>query len=161
MHQLDVRFHGSARRLRGQPHPPPGPLGARFRALGGLELGPGRLVAGPWGDCSSDLHILLKQFAELRCAAMCRAQGWEGGAEGLLGKVMGEVRHCGQGPGYLLAGEAVSAGSWGTDCCPASTGVPEVGGEEEEREASICACPRAARSGPHWEGLCALNCSSH
>ena len=92
LHQLDVRFHGSARRVRGQPHPPPGPLGARFRALGGLELGPGRLVAGPWGDCSSDLHILLKQFAELRCAAMCRAQGWEGGAEGLLGKVMGEVR---------------------------------------------------------------------
>ena len=54
----------------GQPHPPPGPLGARFRALGGLELGPGRLGAGPWGDCSSDLHILLKQFAELLCAGL-------------------------------------------------------------------------------------------
>ena len=59
LHQLDVRFHGSARRVRGQPHSPPS-----------LELGPGRLGAGPWGDCSSDLHILLKQFAELLCAGL-------------------------------------------------------------------------------------------
>ena len=92
MRQLDVRYHGLAQRVRGLPHPPPGTLGARFWALGGLELGPGRLVAGPWGDCSSDLHLLLKQFAELRCAALCRTQGWEGGAEGMLGKFMGEVR---------------------------------------------------------------------
>ena len=58
--------------------------------MGGLEQG--QLVAGPWGDLSSDLHLLLRLFAEQRCAAMGRARGWEGDPEGLLGKVMGEVR---------------------------------------------------------------------
>ena len=58
--------------------------------MGGLEQG--QLVAGPWGDLSSDLHLLLRLFAEQRCAAMGRARGWEGDADGLLGKVMGEVR---------------------------------------------------------------------
>ena len=90
LHDLDVRFHGATRRVRGQPHPPPGPLGARLRAMGGLEQG--QLVAGPWGDLSSDLHLLLRLFAEQRCAAMGRARGWEGDPDGLLGKVMGEVR---------------------------------------------------------------------
>ena len=34
-------------------------LGARLRAIGGLEQG--QLVAGPLGDLSSDLHLLLQQ----------------------------------------------------------------------------------------------------
>ena len=34
--------------------------------------------------------------------------------------------------------------------------------EKRRRERQAFAlCPRVARSGPHWEGLCALNCSSH
>ena len=48
--------------LRGQPEPPPGPLLSRFKALGGIDQG--RLVAGPWGDVSSDLHQLLGVFAK-------------------------------------------------------------------------------------------------
>ena len=87
-----------------------------------------------------------------------RCRGFTGQTDG-WGEAIFQ-RHCGQGPGYLLTGEAVSAWPWGKDCCPASPGVLERGGEEEEREASICTCPRAARSGPHWEGLCALNCPS-
>ena len=61
-------------------------LGARLRAIGGLEQG--QLVAGPWGDLStsSDLHLLLWLFAEQRCAAMGRARGWEGDPDVLLGK---------------------------------------------------------------------------
>ena len=51
-------------------------------------LSEGQLVAGPWGDLSPHLHQLLKLFAESRVAAMGRAQG----REGMLGKVMGEIR---------------------------------------------------------------------
>ena len=58
--------------------------------MGGLEEG--KLVVGPWGDMSSDFHQLLRIFAETRCARMGRAAGWEGDAEGMLGKVMGEIR---------------------------------------------------------------------
>ena len=39
--------------------PNPGPLVSRFRSLSGLEEG--KLVAGPWGDLSSDLHNLLRE----------------------------------------------------------------------------------------------------
>ena len=62
---------------------------ARFRDLGGLDEG--QLVAGPWGDLSPYFHKLLLAFAESWVAAMSRAQGWEAG-DGMLGKVMGEVR---------------------------------------------------------------------
>ena len=40
----DETFHGAVPR---ELEPPPGPLVARFRGLGGLEQG--QLVAGPWG----------------------------------------------------------------------------------------------------------------
>ena len=49
-------------------------------------------MASPWGDMSSDFHQLLRIFAETRCAKMGRAAGWEGEADGMLVKVMGEVR---------------------------------------------------------------------
>ena len=84
LRDLDARFLGAPA------GPDPGPLVTRFRALGGLEEG--KLVAGPWGDLSSDLHNLLRCFAQARCAAMARARGWEGDADGLLGKVMGDTR---------------------------------------------------------------------
>ena len=90
LRDLDVRFLGASPVRRGQPEPPAGPLLSRFRNLGGLEEG--KLVVGPWGDMSSDFHQLLRIFAETRCARMGRAAGWEGDAEGMLGKVMGEIR---------------------------------------------------------------------
>ena len=52
LRDLDVRFLGAAPSRRGQPEPPAGPLLSRFRNLGGLDEG--KLVAGPWGDMSSD-----------------------------------------------------------------------------------------------------------
>ena len=88
---LDARFLGAP----AGPHP--GPL---VRALGGLDEG--KLVAGPWGDLSSDLQNLLRCFAQSRCATMARARGWEGDDDGLLGKVMGDNK-CGsrQGSGNV------------------------------------------------------------
>ena len=78
-----------ARHLEGEQEPPPGPLVARFRGLGGLEEG--QLVVGPWGDLSPQLHQLLLIFAESRMAALSRAQGWEA-SDGQLGKVVGKIR---------------------------------------------------------------------
>ena len=85
-------------------------LGARLRAIGGLEQG--QLVAGPWGDLSSDLHLLLWLFAEQRCAAMGRARGWEGDPDVLLAKSDGRgsaLYECdsGKSSGFLPAGEVV------------------------------------------------------
>ena len=85
----DVRFHGAQPRVQGEQEPPPGPLVARFRGLGGLEEG--QLVVGPWGDLSPQLHQLLLIFAESRMAALSRAQGWEA-SDGQLGKVVGKIR---------------------------------------------------------------------
>ena len=52
-----------------------------------------KLIAGPWGDLSSDFHNLLGIFAKARAEAEARSKGRAGGASsGLLGKVMGEVR---------------------------------------------------------------------
>ena len=89
LRDYDVRFHGTRPWERGQPEPVPGPLVARYRGLGGLCQG--KLVAGPWGDVSSDLHDLLKIFGESRVQAIGRRRGREGG-EGELGLVMGEIR---------------------------------------------------------------------
>ena len=85
LRRYDVQFHGAGQQGDLQP----GPLVARFRDLGGLEEG--QLVAGPWGDLSPHFHKLLLAFTESRVVAMSRAQGWEAG-DGMLGKVMGEVR---------------------------------------------------------------------
>ena len=85
----DERFHGAVPRVNGEPEPPPGPLVARFRGLGGLDQG--QLVAGPWGDLSPHFHQLLQCFAESRVTALSRAQGWEAGP-GQLGKITGEIR---------------------------------------------------------------------
>ena len=86
---LDARFLGA---LAGQSQlaSHPGPLVSRFRALDSVEEG--KLVAGPWGDLSSDFHKLFRCFAQARCAAMARARGWEGDDDGLLGKVMGDTK---------------------------------------------------------------------
>ena len=52
----------------------------------------GRLVAGPWGDILAHFHQILRLFAESLCAALGRAAGWEGEAEAMLGKIMGDTR---------------------------------------------------------------------
>ena len=84
----DVRFHGAAPLLRGQPPPPPGPLVQRLRRYELLKL-----VAGPWGDLSQDLHVLLGTFAQQRVEALARSAGRAFFSyEGELGKAMGEVR---------------------------------------------------------------------
>ena len=88
LRKYDVRFHGSAPKLRGQPPPPPGPLVWRLHDFELLKL-----VAGPWGDLSQDFHGLLKTFAEKRVEALARSSGRPYfSVEGELGKAMGEVR---------------------------------------------------------------------
>ena len=87
---------------RCQAEPPVGPLLSRF-SLGGLEEG--KVAASPWGNLSFDFHQLLRTFAETRCANMGRAAGWEGEAEGMLGKVISEVRRAFSG--VVLRSQAV------------------------------------------------------
>ena len=88
LRNYDVRFHGAAPHQRGQPAPPPGPLVRRLR---GYELL--KLVVGPWGDASEDLHGLLRTFATQRVEALARSAGRVFFSfEGELGKAMGEVR---------------------------------------------------------------------
>ena len=84
----DVKYHGASPMVEGQPEPPPGPLLTRFRSFP-LQ----KLVAGAFGDLSSDFHQLLQTFAAARAEASALARGQAGGAgAGELGKVMGEVR---------------------------------------------------------------------
>ena len=88
LRKYDVRYHGAAPRVHGQPEPLSGPLLRRFRSFPMQSL-----VAGPWGDLSQDFHALLGVFAKSRAEATARSKGREGGAgAGELGKVMGEVR---------------------------------------------------------------------
>ena len=88
LRNYDVRYHGAAPYIEGEPEPPAGPLVARFRSFPFKKL-----VAGPFGDLSSDFHELLKNFADARAEAEALAKGRAGGAgAGELGKVMGEVR---------------------------------------------------------------------
>ena len=82
---LDARFHGMA---PGGTDDAIGPLVKRFRELGSLGLS---LVAGPFGDLSSDFHRLIQIFAESRAASISRSQGFDGG-DGLLGRVTGQIR---------------------------------------------------------------------
>ena len=73
----DVRCHGAAPLRQGQPEPPSGPLVSRFRDYGALCEG--RLVAGPWGDLSSLICLLLKHFCKSKVGGIERSQGWEAG----------------------------------------------------------------------------------
>ena len=59
LRRYDIRYHGAAPHVRGQPEPAPGPLVRRLRSFPFKKL-----VAGPWGDLSQDLHALLTVFAE-------------------------------------------------------------------------------------------------
>ena len=89
LRKYDVRYHGAVPNMRGHPQPPPPwPLVQRFR---GFEFS--KLVVGPWGDASEDLHQLLKLFAESRVENSARGMGYVSG-EGELGQVMGDIRRC-------------------------------------------------------------------
>ena len=59
--KYDVEYHGTAKRVRGQPEPSPGPLVRRLRSFPMMKL-----IAGPWGDLSEDFHFLLGVFAKAR-----------------------------------------------------------------------------------------------
>ena len=95
MWKYDVEYHGTAKRVRGQPEPSPGPLVRRLRSFPMMKL-----IAGPWGDLSEDFHFLLGVFAKARAEAESRraeaesrSKGRGGGvSSGELGKAMGEVR---------------------------------------------------------------------
>ena len=72
-------------RVRGQPEPPTGPLIQRLRSFP-LQ----RLVVGPWGDCSKDIHEFLSSLAQSRVENVARIKGTKGGAgAGDLGLIMG------------------------------------------------------------------------
>ena len=58
--------------------------------MGGREQG--QHDAGPLGDLSIVICISSSGSSHGSSAAMGRARGWEGDPDGLLGKVMGELR---------------------------------------------------------------------
>ena len=68
-------------------HGATGPLVRRLDSYGKLES----LVVGPWGDCSKDLHILIKNLAETRLAATSQQRGREG-SDLELGYILGQIR---------------------------------------------------------------------
>ena len=86
--KYDVKYHDTAKKVRGQPTPPAGPLVRRLKSFPMQTF-----VAGPWADLSGDLHEMLGVFARARAEASARSKGRAGGASlGELGKIMGEVR---------------------------------------------------------------------
>ena len=88
LRKYDVRYHDAEPHIRGQPEPPPGPLVRRFRSFP-LKT----LVAGSFGDLSTDLHELIRDLAVQRAESSARANGRAGGASaGQLGKITGEIR---------------------------------------------------------------------
>ena len=86
--KYDIKYHGAAPLVRGQPETNPGPLIRRLRSFPIKTL-----VAGPWGDLSEYFHVMRGLFAKSRAEASARSKGREGGAgAGELGQIMGEVR---------------------------------------------------------------------
>ena len=61
---LDARFHGT-------PNGQSGPLVRRLESFGRVR----GLVVGPWGECSKDMHSLIKVLGETKVAARARARG--------------------------------------------------------------------------------------
>ena len=78
--RLDERYRGAA----------PGETGAlvaRLQGYGDLMC----LVAGAWGDCSTDLHNLVQTCAESRVEHLCRSTG-RPELEGQLSVIIGQYR---------------------------------------------------------------------
>ena len=64
-----------------------GPLVRRLEGYGKLE----GLVVGPWGDCSKDLHQLVKVLGENKAAKQARDTGREA-SENELGIIISQIR---------------------------------------------------------------------
>ena len=77
---LDARFHAT---LPGQR----GPLVRRLESYGRVQ----GLVVGPWGDCSKDLHSLVKVMGESKIAARARDRGRQG-SDNELGAIIAQIR---------------------------------------------------------------------
>ena len=77
---LDTRFHGT---LPGQS----GPLVRRLESFGRVK----GLVVGPWGECSKDMHSLIKVMGETKVAAQARDRG-RPASDNELGVVMAQIR---------------------------------------------------------------------
>ena len=77
---LDARFHNT-------PVGQTGPLVRRLESFGKLE----GLVVGPWGDCSKDLHNMVKVMGENKVAVQARATGREA-SDNELGVIISQIR---------------------------------------------------------------------
>ena len=77
---LDTRFHGT---LPGQS----GPLVRRLESFGRVR----GLVVGPWGECSKDMHSLIKVMGETKVAAQARERG-RPASDNELGVVISQLR---------------------------------------------------------------------
>ena len=76
--KYDVKYHGTAPRIRGQPEPAPGPLVRRLRSFPMIKL-----IAGPWASTN-----FLGVFAKASAEAEARSKGKAGGqVQGFLGKL--------------------------------------------------------------------------
>ena len=77
---LDTRFHGA---VPGQS----GPLVRRLDSFGRVR----GLVVGPWGECSKDLHSLIKVMGESKVAAQARDRG-RPASDNEVGMVISQIR---------------------------------------------------------------------
>ena len=80
LHTLNRRFHNT---VDGQT----GPLVSGLNSFGKLE----GLVVGQWGDCSKDLHSLVKILGDSKVAAIARSRGREA-SERELGLIITQIR---------------------------------------------------------------------
>ena len=76
---LDARFHGT-------PDGPSGPLVRRLQSFGRVR----GLVVGPWGECSKDMHALIKVLGETKVATRARARGRQA-SDNELGVVISQL----------------------------------------------------------------------
>ena len=77
---LDNKFHLT-------PQGQTGPLVRRLESFGKLE----GLVVGPWGECSKDMHNLVKVMGETKVAAKARARGRQA-SDNELGVIIAQIR---------------------------------------------------------------------
>ena len=77
---LDARFHATQ---QGQT----GPLVRRLLSYGKLE----GLVVGPWGECSKDIHSLVKVIGDSKAASRARARGRQT-SDRELGAIIAQTR---------------------------------------------------------------------
>ena len=77
---FDTRYHNT-------PGGQTGPLVRRLESYGKLES----LVVGPWGDCSKDLHSLIKTLGENKVAVQARATGRQA-SDNELGVIISQIR---------------------------------------------------------------------